>query len=220
MAPDLLLIHTIPILVEVFDKLCRQTLSSCRWLHVLDEPLLERVRGRGRLAPEDAERVLEHLRMAEELGVRLALITCSTISPVVELVRAQTTVSLLEIDRPMLRTAVEIGPRIGVFATNPTTVEPTRQSLMKEADNQGKAIRIMTYFVEGALEALRAGDWATHDQAVAMAVAQAVPEVDTIVLAQATMARCRRAILANGCRVPVLFSPDLAMREVAAILAG
>ncbi len=215
---DLLLIHTIPTLVEVFENLCRKALPSNPWLHILDEPLLESVRRRGRLAPQDASRVLEHVRVAENLGARLVLVTCSTISPVIDSVRPDTPLTLLKVDGPMLREAVRVGSRIGVFATNPTTVEPTRLSLLEEAARQSRAVEIKTYFVESALAALRAGDGDTHDRAVAQAVAGSISDVDVIVLAQATMARCRPAIQATRCRLPVFSSPELAIQEVATLL--
>jgi len=215
---DLLLIHTIPALVDVFEKLCRETLPSSRWLHILDEPLLEFVRRRGRLAAEDGGRILEHVRVAENLGARLVLVTCSTISPVIDSVREQTPLTVMRIDGPMLREAVRVGFRIGVFATNPTTVEPTRLSLLEEAVRQDKVVEIKSYFVEGALEALRAGDGETHDRAVAQAVVRSMADVDAIVLAQATMARCMPVIRGTGCRLPILSSPELAMHEAARIL--
>jgi len=136
------------------------------------------------------------------------------------LVQEQTSLPVLKIDSPMLAEAVRIGSRIGVFATNPTTVEPTQRSLLEEAARQSKAVAIKSYFVEGALEALRAGEGKTHDRAVAQAVVQQMADVDTVVLAQATMARCIPAIQAAGCRLPVLSSPELAIREAARILGG
>ena len=217
---DLLLIHTIPALVEVFDELCRKLLPSNRWLHILDEPLLELVRRRGRLAPEDAGRVLEHVRVAENLCARLVLVTCSTISPLIDSVREQTSLAVLKIDGPMLSEAVRVGSRIAVFATNPTTVEPTRLSLLEEAVRQNKTVKIKAYFVESALEALRTGDGEIHDRAVAQAIVRSTTDVDVIVLAQATMARCIPAIQATGCRLPVLSSPELAMREAARVLSS
>ncbi len=96
----------------------------------------------------------------------------------IDSVREQTSLPVLKIDSPMLMEAVRIGSRIGVFATNPTTVEPTRQSLLEEAVRQGKSVETKAYFVESALDALRAGDSQAHDRAVAQAVIQQMADVE------------------------------------------
>jgi len=218
--PDLLLIHTVPLLVELFQTLCRERLPGKRELHVVDEPLLEGVRQRGGLALEDADRLLEHVRAAESIGARAILVTCSTISPAVDRIRNRTSLPVLKIDDAMVQKAVAMDARLGVCVTNPTTVEPTRLALSNEAARQGKSVKVELHLVKGAWDALAAGEAGAHDRLVTEAVVRIQPKVDVVILAQASMLRSMPAILAAGCRIPVLSTPALAIEEVAKVLGS
>ena len=68
-------IHTVPPLVSVFTQLGADLLPGVILYHILDEPLVERVRRRGVLAPEDAERLAIHVKAAAEIGADVVLVT-------------------------------------------------------------------------------------------------------------------------------------------------
>ena len=207
----LVLVHTVPPLLGVFDRLCSETLPGVKRMHVLDEPLLERVRQRGRLAPEDSERMLAHVTLAQQAGADAVLVTCSTVSPCVDDVRPHVGIPVVKIDEAMVEQAVEAGTRIGVVATNATTLEPTRRMLQLQAERTGKSVQVQLVMVEGALPALLSGDGATHDRMVKAAVLGLMPQVDVVVLAQATMARVLDVLPPQDRQVPVLSSPHAAL---------
>lgn len=220
MSKTLALVHTVSPLVPVFNHLGTELLPGVRLMHILDEPLLERVRQRGRLAPEDAQRVAEHVATAEEAGAAAVLVTCSAISPCVDQARISATIPIIKIDDAMIARAVATSSRIVVVATNRTTLEPTRQALEAEAARTGRGVQVTLTLVEGALDALLAGDDATHDDLVSAAVLEAVERAQVVVLAQASMARVLDVIPEARRSVPVLSSPHLALREVARLLAS
>lgn len=214
----LVLVHTVPPLVEVFDRLAADILPGVRILHVLDEPLLEQVRQRGRLADEDGRRLAAHVEEAAGIGAAAVLVTCSTISPCVQQVRGQAPLPVMRIDEMMIGQAVQSGPRIGVIATNRTTLESTRQLLLAEAVARGNEVEIDLVMVEGALPALLGGDGARHDTLVSEAVRQLAPRVDVVVLAQASTARVMAVLDPHAAGAPVLSSPHLALRQVSNLL--
>lgn len=214
----LVLVHTVPPLIEVFDRLAAQIVPGVRVLHVLDEPLLERVRQRGQLADEDAARLAGHVAEAASIGAAAVLVTCSTVSPCVETVRLHAQLPVLRIDELMIRAAVEAGSHIGVIATNPTTLAPTRQLLLEEAGRLRKAIEVELVMVEGALAALLRGDGATHDQLVRQAIEKLAQRRDVIVLAQASTARVLQSFDFRETPARILSSPHLALHQAAALL--
>jgi Asp/Glu/hydantoin racemase len=218
MAELLVLVHTVPPLIDVFNDLAAELLPGVRVLHVLDEPLLERVRLRGCLAPEDSVRLLHHAQEAAQIGAAAVLVTCSTISPCVDDVRPNAAVPILRIDEAMIGAAVQAGRRIGVIATNRTTLEPTRQQLLAEARRKDLGIEVDMHMVEGALPALLNGDGDTHDALVHAAICDLAPRVDAIVLAQASAARALALLKPSTLAVPVLASPHSALRAVASLL--
>jgi Asp/Glu/hydantoin racemase len=210
----LVLVHTVSPLLDVFNRLGAELLPGVQLLHVLDEPLLERVRQRGQLAPEDSARLGTHVAAAEGSGADAVLVTCSTISPCVDDVRPEANIPVIKIDEAMISRAVAMGTKIGVVATNVTTLEPTRQLLEAQAKTADKAIEIELVLVENALPALLSGDGATHDSLVKEAVLKLAHRVDVVILAQATMARVLDVIPEPERQVPILSSPHLALERV------
>ena len=216
MSSLIVLVHTVSPLVPEFQRLCAELLPDAQVKHVLDEPLLERVRRRGRLAPEDAARLETHVQMAAEIGAAAVLVTCSTISPCVDEVRERVSVPVIKIDEAMLAEALRLGTRIGVVATNPTTLEPTRKSLVAQAEACRRTVETELVLVEGALPALMGGDGETHDRLVARAVLDLAGRVDVVILAQASMARVLPMV--SECPVPVLSSPRSALGRIRELL--
>ena len=214
----LVLVHTVSPLLGVFGKLGAELLPGVELKHILDEPLIERVRQRGSLAPADALRLQGHVAVAEETGAHAVLVTCSTISPCVDDVRPQAGIPVFKIDEAMIAAAVARGSRIGVLATSPTTLEPTRRLLQAEADSCGKKIGFELLLVEGALPALLDGDGDTHDRLVKEAVLELARRVEVVVLAQASTARVLDVIPESARPVPILSSPHLALQKVREVL--
>jgi Asp/Glu/hydantoin racemase len=216
----LVLIHTVPPLIQVFNTLAAELLPGTQLQHILDEPLLERVRRRGHLAGEDIDRLRAHVILAEQTGANAVLVTCSTLSAGVDTIRPAATIPVGKIDEAMVAEAVQRGSRIGLVATSATTLEPTRRLLQSQAGSRGTQIEPELVLVEGALPALLAGNGDTHDRLVKQAALELARRVEVIVFAQASMARVVPTISPTECRVPILSSPHLALKQLKGVLAG
>ncbi len=218
MQGKLVLVHTVSPLLPVFNKLGAELLPGVRLAHILDEPLLERVRQRGQLAPEDSVRLGSHVTVAEQTGAQAVLVTCSTISPCVDDVRAAASIPVVKIDEAMIAEAIAKGSKIGVVATAASTLAPTQLLLQAQADSAGQEIVVESVLVENALPALLSGDGVTHDTLVRRVVLELSSRVDVVVLAQASMARVLDVIPEAERRVPILSSPHLALERVGGLL--
>ncbi len=214
MNKKLVLIHTVPQLLDFFEELCAKRLPNVQTMHVVDEPLLDRVRQRGELAAEDSQHLQRIVEVAAEVGANAVLVTCSTISPCVDDVRSTVEIPIVKIDEAMIARAVNEGGTIGLVATNPTTLTPTRQMLQAEAAKVGRTIETVPRLVEDAFEALRKKYFSTHDRLVKNEVLELSSQVDQIVLAQASTARVLDVIREDERLVPILSSPDLALSQV------
>jgi aspartate/glutamate racemase len=214
----IVLVHTMPLLVDVFAELCAELLPGVKVFHVLDEPILEYVRLSSGLDSEAINRLLMHVDMAGRIGAEAVLVTCSTLSPAVGKFRS--TIPVFRIDEAMVERAVESGTRIGVVVTNPTTLEPTREALLNQAALLGKQITIEMVLVENALPALLQGDGMFHDRLVIEAIDRLSEHVDEVVLAQASMARVLEALPEAQCRVLILTSPHTALARVGQYLSS
>jgi len=219
MSKTVVFIHTVPPLLPVFAQLGAELLPGVKVFHILDEPMLERVKRRGGLADADGERLAQHVAGAAAIGADVALVTCSTISPVVDMIRSSVPIPVLKIDEAMIRAAVGLGNRVGVIATAPTTLEPTRWLLEAEAVRQGRTLATELVLVEGAIAALFAGDGETHDRLVSRAALELAARSDVVVLAQASMARALAVMPEAQRPAPILSSPHLALAQVRGLLA-
>jgi Asp/Glu/hydantoin racemase len=167
-------------------------------------------------------RLADMLRVAvETYRAELALVTCSSVpmEMVKELAAAHARVPVLKIDYPMAQAAARAGRRVGVAATFPPTLAPTRRLLTNAAEEAGTEIEIVEEVAPAAYDALLAGDAARHDELLAAAVERlARQDVATIVLAQVSMARTL-PLLAARIGVPVLSSLHTSLAAVRARLA-
>jgi Asp/Glu/hydantoin racemase len=182
--------------------------------------MVERVKRRGGLAAEDGARLAQHVETAAAIGADAVLVTCSTISPLVDMIRSSAAIRVLKIDEAMIREAVSLGRRVGVIATAATTLEPTRELLVAEAARQGKEVTPELVLVEGAIAALFAGDGESHDRLVAESALSLARHSDVVVLAQASMARALAAMPEDQRPAPILSSPHLALAQVRQLLAN
>jgi aspartate/glutamate racemase len=220
MRQTLVLVHTVAPLVADFDRRCHALLPDVRVLHVLDEPILDRIERRGLRTEEDDHWLAAQVASAEASGAAAVLITCSTLSQSAAAVRSAAAIPLVTIDEAMASLAVRSGPRIALIATNASTLEPSRVLLLDEAERAGRQIEIRSRLVAGALDELRAGRVANHDELVDRAIREEAVDADVVVLAQATMARVLDAMTGPPFPVAVLSSPDLALAKVRDILFG
>jgi glutamate racemase len=212
------LIHTSATLVPVFAALCKEKLPNVDVFNIADDSLVRGIREAGSLTATIARRVAGYLESAELAGADYIMVTCSSIGPAVEAGAKLIGVPVLRVDQPMADKAVAAGKKIGVIATLSTTLEPTADLIQRRAAIVNKQIKLTSKLIEGAFEALMAGDGATHDAKVAAALKELSQQIDVIVLAQASMARVVDALPAEEKRVPVLASPGIAVDYLATVL--
>jgi Asp/Glu/hydantoin racemase len=212
------LLHTSATLVPVFDALVKAKLANVDVFNLVDDSLIKDVIAHGRLRPQTARRVAQHVAAAEDAGADFIMVTCSSIGPAVETAAKLAGVPVLRVDRPLAERAVATGQRIGVIATLATTLEPTADLIERCAVAAGAKIQLIARLCDGAFDALMSGDAARHDEMVAAALAELADEVDVIALAQASMARVVESLCEADRRVPILASPPLAVDYLATVL--
>jgi Asp/Glu/hydantoin racemase len=204
-------IHTVGAVLDDF-RTRLQAFPEIEARHVLDESLLRDLLDG---VPEDLvfDRLGAQIVLAERAGAELVVVTCSSTSPGVALAQDKVKIPLLTIDGPLAREAVSLGTRIALVCTAPSTLEASRNLLLKNAEQAGRSIEIRELLLDSAYTALLAGDRSRHDQIVRQAVLDVGNSVDVVVLAQASMAHLRDDLKASV-PVPVLASPELLLDEL------
>ncbi len=210
----LAMIHTSPVLVPLFDSLCKAGLAGVESFHMVDESLIRNTIAAGRLEKLTIRRLAMHIGSAFDAGATAAFVTCSSIGPAVAVARQLFDGPVFRIDEAMAARAVAIGGRVGVLATLGTTLEPTVRLIRESAAAAGAACEVVERLCEGAFERVLAGDHDGHDKLVMDGLLQLARQVDVVVLAQASMARVLRRLPAGSSPGTVLSSPELAVEQI------
>jgi hypothetical protein len=125
----------------------------------------------------------------------------------------------VKIDDAMARKAAEEYKKIGVMATLPTTLDPTRRLIARFASGFNREVDIIEGLAEGAFQSLIAGDLENHDRRVMQTAMNLSDRVDVFVLAQGSMARVKDDILEKTGK-KVLTSPLSGTLEVKSVIEG
>lgn len=209
-------LHTAKVHVATFEALARELLPSAATVHRVDPEALELARRDGS-AKSVRDAVATHLAALRGDGCEVVLCTCSTLGGIAEELPGDG-LKVIRIDRPMLRRAVTLGPRIGVLVALTSTVEPTTRLLAEEAAEAGADVTVEVSVVEGAWDAFLAGDAEEYHGSIATAARALARRCDAVVLAQASMEPA--AALLTGLATPVLTSPRSAVEAVDAAMVS
>jgi Asp/Glu/hydantoin racemase len=197
----------------VFKNLFKELIPDVEVIDFVDSHILADVRKVGEVQNSHIRRMCHLAQAAEEAGVDLIFSACSSLGPSMDVARRLVNVPIIKIDDAMTRRAVELGSVIGVMATVPTTLQPTVDLIQQWAEADCKPVEVKQYLCEGAFDILMGGDRDRHDQMVLEGALQLAPQVDLIVLAQASMSRLA-PMLSEKTGKEVLSSPRLAAEYV------
>jgi Asp/Glu/hydantoin racemase len=206
MSRTLALLHTTSATLPVFKELAAQCLPGLRVIHLLDDSLLSEVMAAGDVTPNVEKRLAGYVSQAKLAGADAVMSCCSTIGLAMEKIGASEDIPVWRIDEAMAETAVRTGKRILILATAKTTLGPTAELILRQARISERPVEVESLWVEGALQALQAGNQDLHDRLVLHAMQSRFSSFDVIVLAQASMAGLLKQLGAPP-PVPVLTSP-------------
>ena len=218
--PIITMIHTVFPVVDnlkaIFEKKLRN--QPVTIYNIVDDSILPRIVAAGGLSSEIVSTVYQHISSAEKMGSNLILVTCSSISEVVDMVSPLVSVPVIKIDDAMTDEAIKIADTLGVVATIETTLNPTINQLRKKMAIAEKEIKIVPILCSDAYKALiNDGDPEKHDLLLYKAIEEIIENVDAIVLAQASMARLLPKLI-KFTNKPILTSPESAVEKVMSLL--
>jgi Asp/Glu/hydantoin racemase len=207
--PSIAVLHTSLLFVNpdsVINEYLAELAPDAKVLHFVDSDVLAAVIRDGGISPASTQRMVHLVQAAESAGADVIFSACSSVGPAIDVARRLVSVPIVKIDDAMTASAVETADAVGVLATVPTTLPPTRALVEEKARAAGRDITVQERLCEGAFSVLMCGDRDRHDAMVLDGARALATEVDVIVLAQASMARLAPAI-AEAVGKPVLSSP-------------
>lgn len=197
---------TTPELIDMVEREVRENVGQDAEILSLQDPsILAQVRDAGYVTPAPAARLIGMYMDAIGQGADAVLNVCSSVGEVADSVQtaaAYIGVPIVRIDEDMCREAVRLGSRIGVLATLPTTLEPTKGTINRVARAMGRHVTLVDGLIDGAFGL----DQAQFRRLLLEAAGKIIDQVDVIVLAQGSMAYVEKDITAAYGK-PTLSSP-------------
>ena len=184
------LVHPTPLAMPPVDEAFKTLWPQAQVLNLLDESLYADVGTNGELTPALYARVANLFRHCEASGADGIVFSGSTFGPAVAEGRKGIKVPVLRIEEGMMDEAVARGGSILVVSTQKRAMPVVRGTLDALAKRAGQTPTIKDIWVDGAREALNAGDTDKHDRLIAEQAA-AAGDFDTVVLSMISMAPAR-----------------------------
>lgn len=203
---------TTPELISLVEEEVKKQIGEAELYSLQDPSILAETREAGSVTPGAAARLIAMYMKAVCEGCDAILNLCSSVGEVADSVQtaaAYIGVPIVRVDEEMCREAVRRGKRIGVMATLPTTLEPTRNTIRRMARECGRAVELTDCLVEGAFGL----NQEEFRQRMAESAAAIADRVDVIVFAQGSMAYCERYI-SDLYQKTVLSSPRFGAAEL------
>ena len=197
---------TTPELIATVNEEIRKNLGDGpEIMNYQDPSILAEVRENGYVTAPAAARLVGMFMQAVNDGADAVLNCCSSVGEAADAAQEigrYTGIPIVRIDEEMCREAVRRGSRIGVLATLPTTLEPTKNTLLRAAREMNRRVVLVDGLIDGAFGI----DQDTFKKMLCEKAEEIADQVDVILFAQGSMAYAEQAVAEKTCKA-VLSSP-------------
>lgn len=219
MKVGLIYTSTTPELIELVEKEIRSRLGEdVEMLSLQDPSVLAEVREAGYVTAAPAARLIGMYMDAVQQGAQAIINLCSSVGEVADCIQDAARylgVPIVRVDEEMCREAVRKGRKIAVMATLPTTLEPTRNTVLRVAREMGRRVELVDVLVDGAFGL----DQEQFRALMAEHAGRVARDVDVILFAQGSMAYCE-SYIADMYQKTVLSSPRFGAAALKAALVS
>lgn len=210
--PRITLIHALAHSIAPINDALSRDWPEVQRMNLLDDSLSADLAHAGALDAAMTARFVALGDYAAATGADAILFTCSAFGPCIDAVKRRLSpLTVLKPNEAMIDEVVAAvradGGRVGLVAS----FAPTLASMQPEFPGD---VPLSTRLADGALAALDRGDIQAHDQAALRAAQTLAAQGCTVIaLAQFSLARAR-PLLAAATGLPVLTTPDSAIRAL------
>jgi len=210
------IVHAALWVAPIANRYVAELLPGVQELTICDDSLEKEFLRIGHVPPHNYYKAATYIQFLAQAGAQAVLFGCSTMNRTVEYVQPLVSIPVQQIDAPMMEQAVQIGSRIGLLATLPTTVPSSVRLLEQKAAAVGRKVDVTTVLRYDAFQRLQNGDRQGHSAILLEEVERLSSTVDAIVLAQVSMSLLEDEV--KGARVPVLNSGRTGFQRMREIL--
>lgn len=202
-------LHTTPSTIGLVEKNMKTFMPDVSLAHIYDS----RVRFENFEAPRGVTPKRNLLRWAnfasqlEQEGCNVIVSCCSLMPRATAFAQAVVNVPFIQLDKIILKEAVENYQRIGVITTTDYTIPYIKEGLGEIAADLNKDIELVFDGNNEALNFFYAGEIEKHDQIVLDSVKDLIRrEVDCVLMGQIPLALLEDRLMGISTRIPILFA--------------
>jgi Asp/Glu/hydantoin racemase len=216
-APRIVLLHATPVAIDPINASFAANWPEAEIVNLLDDALsVDRAKDT-ELTDRMINRFFAFGSYAHSIDADAILATCSAFGPAIERLANELPIPVLKPNEAMFEAALTKGRKIGMIATFAPSLVTMEQEFDEFVHGKYEGATLTSIVAEGAMDALRGGDAATHNALVA-ARAPELADCDAIMLAHFSTSRAFDAVTAKV-DVPVLTAPDAAVNNLIAAVA-
>lgn len=216
-APRIALIHATPIAMDPIKASFEAGWPQAQTINILEDSLSPDRAD----VPSVTDELVDRIFMLAEYAIKARsdaiLFTCSSFGSAIEAAAAKLTLPVLKPNEAMFEAAIAQGGRTAMLYTFPPAKEGMEVEFHEEAARRNPSATIESFWVDGAIDAVRKGDVETHNRLVAEAASE-LAGYDAIMLAHFSTSRAIgrvRSLTAT----PVFSSPDAAVAKLRTLLS-
>ena len=157
---------------EELMGLCSEIIPEAEVFQIIDDSILKDIKAAGKLTPSVNRRMFAYFLQAQEMGADVILHHCVAASDLVDMVRPFLDIPIVRIDEGMVRSAVDSGRRIAVFATSRTALECSVRFIEKIAAGKNTEVKTVPCLLHNAKDEIRAKAEAAANAGDAIVLAQ------------------------------------------------
>ena len=216
--PRITLIHATPIAMDPIRLAFSSAWPEADVVNLLEDSLSPDRARQEEITDVLMARTAALTAYAREVVSDAVLFTCSAFGRAIEQAATTVDIPVLKPNEAMFEAAIRHGGRTAMLYTFPPARAGMEAEFREEAARMAPGAVLESFLVDGAIEAVRAGDVEIHNRLVASAAA-GLEGFESIVLAHFSTARAVPAVRAVT-DIPVLSSPDAAIDKLKRLLGA
>jgi len=198
--------------VPLFNELASEIMPDVEIVHFVDEGLPsmsdEQLRGH----------VLRRLKtlasFAKESGAEVVLFTCTAFGRLAQEIEDAVNIPVMAVLEIMTDEAMDVSDHIGILGSHPGALASASQIIQEQARIRGEKAEVTALLCPGAFDAMRRGDWATHDRIIIEHLNQLMEEVKVIVIPQPSIEKAVAQVPQASRKVPIMSSAHLSVESL------
>jgi hypothetical protein len=215
-APRIFLVHAVDVSMVPASSSFKQQWPEASIINVLEESLAVDMLADGKMTPRMIERFSRLGQYCVDAGADGILFTCSAFGEAINHVKTQQSIPILTSNQAMFEALLERRGAIAMLTTFGPSLQTLRDELSLMMQEKGVEVQVDSFMVEGALDALLAGDQAQHDLLIAEQINR-LDQYSTIVLGQFSMAAAaKHSAIRSGAQI--MTTPDSAVKKLKQLL--